>query len=435
MADARSDRAFPLLAASGQVIAAEGRVAAVPWEGLSTLALIVRAAPRPAEDARPVDASRASVAEAAEAAEAATLLDRVSDAVAVVDAQGRVLMVNNAAETLFGLAGSAMVGESVAGLLLPDAQSAALGAVLAAHTAGPGGDAASVAVTGRRAGGGALALAMTVRAIGPGRLGIVFRDNSEVEALRRDRERLQAELEQSAGVRADFLGRVSHEIRAPINAILGFAEIILDERFGTIGNARYKEYLSDIHAAGQQVIAYVDGLHDLSKMQAGRTEVTLAAVDTNRIVSEAVGSMQVQAHRERVIVRLSLAPHLPAALADERSLKQIMGNILSNAIAFNEPGGQVIVSTAAVDGGGIAVRVRDTGVGMSETELATVLEPVRQINLGQQGAGTGLGLPLTHALVEANRATMSIQSRKNEGTLVEVALAAAPAGERSNPAA
>jgi signal transduction histidine kinase len=134
--------------------------------------------------------------------------------------------------------------------------------------------------------------------------------------------------------------------------------------------------------------------------------------------------MQPQANREKVITRLALAANLPPVHADERSLRQIVLNLLANAVRYNEPGGQVIVSTALSDSGHAALRVKDTGVGMSESELRTALEPFRQV--APSRGGTGLGLPLTKALAEANGAGFSIKSRKNEGTLVEIVLPLAP---------
>jgi signal transduction histidine kinase len=131
--------------------------------------------------------------------------------------------------------------------------------------------------------------------------------------------------------------------------------------------------------------------------------------------------MQPQASRERVIMRLSLAQKLPHIMADERSLRQIVLNLLSNAVKFNEPGGQVIVATALTDAGHAVIRIRDTGMGMSEHDIETALEPFRQLATSRPTVGTGLGLPLTKALVEANRAVFTIKSKKQQGTLVEVA--------------
>jgi signal transduction histidine kinase len=168
-------------------------------------------------------------------------------------------------------------------------------------------------------------------------------------------------------------------------------------------------------------MSLVNDLLDLSKIEAGKLELNFGAVDANRIVAECVSLIQPQAARERVVVRQSLAPRLPNIVADERALRQIVLNLLSNAVKFNEPGGQVIVSTALTDAGHAVVRIRDTGIGMSESEIETALEPFRQIATSRNTRGTGLGLPLTKALIEANRASFSIKSKKAEGTLVEVA--------------
>ena len=221
-------------------------------------------------------------------------------------------------------------------------------------------------------------------------------------------------------VAKDFLAKVSHEIRTPLNAILGFAEVIIEERFGPLGNERYRDYLKDIHSSGAYVMSLVNDLLDLSKIEAGKLELNFASVDANRIVAECVSLMQPQANRERIIIRVSLAPRLPNLVADERSLRQIVLNILSNAVKYNEPGGQVIVSTALTDAGHAVIRIRDTGIGMSESELETALEPFRQVATSRRTGGTGLGLPLTKALVEANRASFTIKSAKQDGTLVEV---------------
>jgi signal transduction histidine kinase len=137
--------------------------------------------------------------------------------------------------------------------------------------------------------------------------------------------------------------------------------------------------------------------------------------------------MQPQANRERIIIRSSLSPSLPHIMADARSVKQIVLNLVSNSIKFTGAGGQVIVSTAHADNGEAVLRVRDTGVGMSEQDIATALEPFRQLATSVRwgSGGTGLGLPLTKALAEANRAGFTISSAPNAGTLVEIAFPAA----------
>jgi signal transduction histidine kinase len=211
-------------------------------------------------------------------------------------------------------------------------------------------------------------------------------------------------------------------VRTPLHAILGFAEVMMEERFGPIGNDRYKDYVRDIHASARHVMSLANDLLDLAKIEAGKLELEFAPVDANRVVRECVSLMQPQAAQERIIMRLSLFERLPSVMADERALRQILLNLLSNAVKFNEPGGQVIVSTALDEAGQAVIRVRDTGVGMNENEIAAALEPFRQVgDAAQRTGGAGLGLPLTKALAEANHADFSIKSRKQQGTLVEVA--------------
>jgi signal transduction histidine kinase len=147
------------------------------------------------------------------------------------------------------------------------------------------------------------------------------------------------------------------------------------------------------------------------------------AVALNEMLTQTVAMMQPQANRERVIIRSSLASNLPDVVADPRSVRQIALNLLSNAVRYTQAGGQVIVSTAYEPSGDVVLRVRDTGIGMSPAEIEQALKPFRQINTlkRERGDGTGLGLPLTKAMVEANRARFTINSTPGEGTLVEVA--------------
>ena len=238
-------------------------------------------------------------------------------------------------------------------------------------------------------------------------------------------QQARAEAERASEAKTAFLARISHEIRTPISAIMGFAEVMTEERFGPLGSDRYKEYLKDVHSSGAHVLSLVNDLLDLSKIESGKMELVVEQLDVNAVIEECVSIMQNEANRERVIIRLALSPRPPRIAADERSLRQILLNLLSNAIKFNEPGGQVIVSTAPTDDGHVLVRVKDTGIGMSNEEIALALEPFRQVRSARRSQGTGLGLPVTKALIEGNRASFAIQSRKNEGTLIEIAFPAA----------
>jgi signal transduction histidine kinase len=229
--------------------------------------------------------------------------------------------------------------------------------------------------------------------------------------------------EKASIAKSEFLAKISHEIRTPLNAIIGFSEVMMDERFGPIGNERYRQYLKDIHASGGHLISLLNDLVDLSKIEAGKLDLTFASVSLNDLTQQCVAIMQQQASREHVIVRTSLSANLPQIVADARSVRQIALNLLSNSIKFTGAGGQVIVSTALTDDQEVVLRVRDTGTGMSEKDLETALEPFRQVaTVAQWGSGgTGLGLPIIKALVEANHARFRIASEVGSGTLVEVA--------------
>jgi signal transduction histidine kinase len=231
------------------------------------------------------------------------------------------------------------------------------------------------------------------------------------------------ETQKSAAAKADFLAKISHEIRTPLNAMTGFAEVMMAERFGPIGNERYRDYLKDIHGAGTHLVSLLNDLLDLSKVETGKLDLSFGNVGVNDLTQQCVGIMQPQANRARIIIRTSLTPALPQVVADERSLRQIVLNLLANSIKFTGPGGQVIVSTAVTDSSEVVLRVRDTGVGMSEKDIEAALEPFRQVaTSGSWGSGgTGLALPLTKALAEANRANFHIKSAPNAGTLVEIA--------------
>jgi signal transduction histidine kinase len=150
--------------------------------------------------------------------------------------------------------------------------------------------------------------------------------------------------------------------------------------------------------------------------------MTYEAVSLNEALSQTVAMMQPQANRERVIIRSSFASRLPDVVADLRSVRQIALNLLSNAVRYTQAGGQVIVSTAYETSGDVVMRVRDTGIGMSNAEIDQAMKPFKQISTlrGTRADGTGLGLPLTKAMVEANRARFTITSTPGEGTLVEV---------------
>jgi signal transduction histidine kinase len=220
--------------------------------------------------------------------------------------------------------------------------------------------------------------------------------------------------------RLDFLAKVSHEVRTPLNSILGFTELMLQERFGPIGNARYKGYVEDIHQSGLYALSLLNDLLDISKIEAGKFELDFTAVDVAEIVEDCVASLHPLVKRARIVLRTSLAPDLPLVVADPRRLKQILLNLLTNAIKFTKEGGQVIVSGTMIDGE-LRLRVGDNGVGMTKNEIAYAMQPFHQLDTApRRQSGTGLGLPVTKALVDAIRARLELASEPGAGTSADV---------------
>jgi PAS domain S-box-containing protein len=333
--------------------------------------------------------------------------------------------MNRSAEALFGFESSELHGESFTLLFAPESRRAAVDYLdgLAANGV------ASVLndgreVIGRVREGGLIPLFMTVGRVGEdaGKFCAVLRDITQWKRAEEELTEAKRLAERANLAKSDFLAKISHEIRTPLNAIIGFSEVMMEERFGSIENERYRDYLRDIHASGGHLISLINDLLDLSKIEAGKLDLAFTSVALNEIVQQCMAIMQPQANRERVIIRSSLAADLPPVVADARSMRQIVLNLVSNSIKFSRPGGQVILSTALTESGEVVLRVRDTGIGMSETDIATAMEPFRQLaTSGRSGSGgTGLGLPLTKALAEANRASFSIRSAVDAGTMVEI---------------
>ena len=429
----------------GRKLATQARVQRIDWDGLPATLLTLQPAPEPgavvsleAERDAAIEAMARDHAEArrrddGELKHLRAILETATDGVAVVDAKGDVLSLNRSGEALLGRDRGGVVGKPFLDLFAPDTRGLARDYLEGLTT-----NATRSLLNGGReievktAQGATIPVFMTLGRLdvapasladpgaGEARFCALFRDLTHWKKVEHELQSARGEAERTSAAKTDFLAKISHEIRTPLNAIIGFAEVILEERFGAVGNARYRDYLRDIHTSGTHVMSLVNDLLDLSKIEAGRMELSPTAIDANKIITECVGLMQPQASRERVIMRLSLSPILPMIRADERSLRQIVLNILSNAVKFNEPGGQVIVATAAPEDGKVVIRVRDTGPGMSEADIVAALEPFRQVST-RPTEGTGLGLPLTKALVEANEATFQIRSKVDHGTLIEVA--------------
>ncbi len=395
------------------------------WAGERAHALVLTP---PFGEEREQAAAAAADLVRAELGEVRSILDTATDGTVVLDRAGRILSCNRSAEALFGYEAHQLVGRAFVELFAPESERVAsdyLDGLVSDGVASLLNDGREV--IGRVRQGGLIPLFMTMGPLGSAeKFCAVFRDVTQWKKTEEELTEAKRQAERASSAKSDFLAKISHEIRTPLNAIIGFSEVMMAERFGPIGNERYRDYLKDIHSSGGHLLSLINDLLDLSKIEAGKMDLSFTGVTLNDVTHQCVAIMQAQANRERIIIRTSLSPKLPQIVADTRSVRQIVLNLLSNSIKFTQAGGQVIVSTALTDGGEVVLRVRDTGIGMNEQDIATALEPFRQLaTSGRWGSGgTGLGLPLTKALAEANRATFRITSTPNAGTLVEIAFPA-----------
>lgn len=354
-------------------------------------------------------------------AQISDLLNAVPDAVFVLEPDGTIALANAGAASIFRRPAEAFAGMRLDDLLDEDG-----GAVVhdlieeIASGEEPARPRVADDVMGLCRDRGNVPLALSVGLVGTGpRLCAVLRDVARWKTAEARYSEATRAAETANAQKSEMLARISHEIRTPLNAILGFADVMLAEKLGPLGNQRYRDYLRDISISGHHILSLVNDLLDLSKIEAGKLDLSFEPVSVNEIARDCSNLMEPQAEADKVEIRTRLQVDLPRILADTRSLRQITLNLLSNAIKFNRTGGVVSLSTFQSDTGAVVLRVSDNGVGMSESDLTAALEPFRRVG-GSDKAGTGLGLPLTKALAEANRADFKIRSEPNRGTVVDI---------------
>jgi signal transduction histidine kinase len=216
--------------------------------------------------------------------------------------------------------------------------------------------------------------------------------------------------------KSEFLANVSHELRTPLNAIIGFSEVLLERMFGEL-NEKQAEYLDDIHGSGRHLLALINDILNLSKIEAGRMDLELSRFDLGDALNRSLGMVRERASRHGISIALHAPPDLGDWVADERMFRQIMLNLLSNAVKFTPEKGQVTVTAARLDSR-IEVAVSDTGVGIAANHLEVIFEEFRQVGGNHPGKaeGTGLGLALTRRFVELHGGTIRVRSEVGKGS-------------------
>jgi two-component system, cell cycle sensor histidine kinase PleC len=226
--------------------------------------------------------------------------------------------------------------------------------------------------------------------------------------------------------KSDFLANMSHELRTPLSAIMGFSEMMRDQMLGPIGTPKYVEYAEDIHRSSEHLKQIINDVLDLSKIEAGRMELRETAVSLPALIADCVRLVRGRAATARVRLRVENRDTSSELRGDQRLLKQILLNLLSNAVTFTPQSGTVTVGARPGEAGGVELFVTDTGVGMSASEIEVALTRYGRVDgmLAQQHQGTGLGLPLARSLAELHGGRLAIRSERGKGTTVTVSLPA-----------
>jgi len=243
--------------------------------------------------------------------------------------------------------------------------------------------------------------------------------------LFREIEDKSRELEIASRHKSEFLANMSHELRTPLNAVIGFSEVLAEGMFGEL-NAKQAEYVRDIMESGRHLLSLINDILDLSKVEAGRMELELAEFDLPSVVDGALLLMRERASRKGIELARDVDASIPTIRADERKVKQVLLNLLSNALKFTPDGGRVAVRIAARDGM-VAVAVSDTGVGIAKQDQQAVFEEFRQVgSAAKRVEGTGLGLALVRKFVELHGGCVGVESEPGTGSTFTFTIPAAP---------
>lgn len=241
---------------------------------------------------------------------------------------------------------------------------------------------------------------------------------AELEQAKANSDEARRRAEEANLAKSRFLATMSHELRTPLNAILGFSEVLKNELFGPHANPSYREYSNDIHSSGQHLLMLINEILDLSRVEAGRYELKEESVSLVNVAQECRHLLTIRAQKRDIKLIESVEPSLPRIWADERAVRQVVLNLMTNAIKFTPQGGQVTVKVGWTSAGGQYIAVKDTGPGIPEEEIAVVMSSFGRGTLAQKNAeeGTGLGLPIVKGLVDLHGGQFMLKSRVRQGT-------------------
>lgn len=406
------------LRADGTQIWIENRVRRVNWSGRDGIQMTLQ----------DVTEKRRALAELKSSEQRlAKILDIAADAIIHTDAQGRIILFNHGAERTFGYRADEIIGRNV-DVLLPERFRQTHSRNIAAFNQseeevarrmGPNIRISGLDATGREF--PAEASISRIELGGQTYFNVMVRDITERQAFEEFLIQAKTAAETANRAKSDFLAAMSHELRTPLNAILGFSDSIALETFGPIGNEKYREYISDIRLAGDQLLRLINSILDLSAVESGAKSLTIEDIDLSRLIPEAIRILERPAQEASITLTFDPEQAAGTVRADRQAMSQILWNLISNAIKYNRPGGTVTlsVSTRRQE---VGVHVEDTGVGIPEDKIDEITKPFTKLTNDAYIAseGWGLGLSIVKALIEHQHGELEIVSTAGAGTTVSV---------------
>ncbi|MDQ7249188.1 ATP-binding protein [Dongia sedimenti] len=357
----------------------------------------------------------------------ASILEIAPEAIVAADRDSRIELFNRGAEHVFGYSAAEVIGRPIE-ILLPERMRARLLPMDSRRTVGKlwatEFDAQQEMVGLRRDGSEFPAEASVFQLATDDELAfaLILRDVTDRKRQERDLRHAKETAELANRAKSEFLANMSHELRTPLNAIIGFSQIINSRMFGADID-RYVDYAHDIHNSGKDLLKIINDILDLSKIEAGQMNLSDQAVDLDRVITGCIKVVAERAQRGRITIERNLPEAMPRLWADELRVKQMVNNLLTNAVKFTEPGGRVVISVrpSYTPNGvqdGVDIVVRDTGIGMDPSEIPIALSPFGQVDQGlaRRHEGTGLGLPLVRRMIELHQGQLSLSSARGKGT-------------------